>query len=112
MNETIRGFFTCRMRWWLGVGIGGWVLCFGAAFVLTDRESPNPVWIAAAFGTLFCAILSVQLFVKCPRCSQRLGHIAMPLVIPGFKPKPNFCLYCGVSFDEPREQQMSINPIK
>jgi len=67
----------------------------------------------------FGAAIIAMLWINCPRCSARLGQsIAGSLAIPGLRPQPNFCPYCGVSLDEPRMQQTApglkapFNPIR
>jgi hypothetical protein len=108
MNETIRDFVTRRVRGSLLMGIGGWALAGSA--MLMRNPALEPTQIAAGMFMVAGAILNTC-GIKCPRCSTRLGQVVMPLAIPGLKPKPNFCPYCGVSFGELRQPQTTINPI-
>jgi hypothetical protein len=108
MNETIRDFVTRRVRGSLWMGIGGWAIA--ASAMLTGNPTIEPVQTAAGMLMVAGAILNTY-GIKCPRCSTRLGQVVMPLAIPGLKPKPNFCPYCGVSFNEQRQPQTGINPI-
>jgi hypothetical protein len=114
MNETIRDCLTRRVRWTWGIGFACW-LVLPLASVAGLR---NPLIIFAAMAGFLGAMLSM-LWVKCPRCSVRLGQsIAGTLAIPGLKPQPNFCPYCGVSLDERRFKQPAqaanapYNPIR
>jgi hypothetical protein len=76
----------------------------------------NPGFPMLGFLTFGGAIVALQR-IKCPRCVVRLGQLAMILGVPGLKPQPNFCPYCGVSLDEPRTrltpgaQPTAVNPI-
>ena len=76
----------------------------------------NPMVSILGFLTFGGAILAMQ-WIKCPRCSVRLGQIAVTLAVPGLKPQPNFCPYCGVALDEsrasqtPAGQHAPVNPI-
>lgn len=106
MNETIRDYLKWRVRWRVAIAIGGWVVV--AASVGTHVD--NSIASIAGVLTFGGAILSLQ-WIKCPKCSVRLGQIAMTLGVPALKPQPNFCPYCGVSLDEPRSTQTTINPI-
>jgi hypothetical protein len=108
MNETIRDYLKRRVRWCMAVGIGGWVIF--ASSIVTHVD--NPMINILGFVMFGGSILALQWMLKCPRCSVRLGQIAMTLGIPGLKPQPNFCPYCGVSFQEPRSTQTAINPIE
>ena len=115
MNETIRAYLTRRVRWCLANVVGGWVV-FILSGIVAER-SPNPIVLALGALMFGGGAFALQ-WIKCPRCSVRLGQIAITLGIPGLKPKPNFCPYCGVSLDEPRAkqipvgQQVPFNPIR
>jgi hypothetical protein len=112
MNETIRAYIKRRVRWCMAIGIGGWAVIATSIGTRID----NPIVSILGFLMFGGAILALQ-WIKCPRCSVRLGQIAMTLGVPGLKPQPNFCPYCGVSLDEPRakhtpaDQQAPFNPI-
>jgi hypothetical protein len=112
MNQTIRAYIKRRVRWCMAIGIGGWVVIATSIGTRID----NPIVSILGFLMFGGAILALQ-WIKCPRCSVRLGQIAMTLGVPGLKPQPNFCPYCGVSLDEPRakqtpaDQQAPFNPI-
>jgi hypothetical protein len=106
MNETIRDYLKWRVRWRVAIGVGGWVVVAASIGTRVD----NSIVSILGFLTFGGAILALQ-WIKCPRCSVRLGQIAMTLGVPGLKPQPNFCPYCGVNLDEPRSTQTTINPI-
>lgn len=111
MNETMRDRLKRRVRWCIAVDFGGWLL-----FVLgTTTASRQTFPILNIVGSVLFggAILAIQWLVRCPRCSVRLGQVAFTLAIPGLKPQPNFCPYCGVSLDEAPAQPASTtyNPI-
>jgi hypothetical protein len=112
MNETIRAYIKRRVRWCLAIGIGGWVVIATSIGARVD----NPMVSILGFLTFGGAILAMQ-WIKCPRCSVRLGQIAVTLAVPGLKPQPNFCPYCGVALDEsrasqtPAGQHAPVNPI-
>jgi hypothetical protein len=103
MDKTIRNFIKRRV-WALGaVAVSGWLL-FPVSSVI-DQEHHMPV-IGICAALLFGgAILLLQLWVRCPKCSKRLGQtIAMPVALGGKKNAPNFCPYCAVSLDDPMPQ--------
>jgi hypothetical protein len=114
MNESIRSVLKRRVRWCMAIGIGGWLLIATSVSARID----NPAIQVAGFLIFGGAILTLQWVIKCPRCSVRLGQLAMTLGVPGLKPQPNFCPYCGVSLDEPRSPRASVaqatpfNPIR
>jgi len=90
------------------MGIGGWALA--ASAILTRNQATEPIQTAAGMLMFAGALLNMHR-IKCPRCSATLGQVVMRLAIPGLKPKPNFCPFCGVSFSEQRQPQANINPI-
>jgi hypothetical protein len=114
MNQTIRDYLKRRVRWCFAIGITGWLIFATSIGTRTD----NPILNILAVLMFGGAMLTLQWIIKCPRCSVRLGQIAVTLAIPGLKPQPNFCPYCGIGLDEPRlkqlshEQQGPYNPIK
>ena len=85
MNETIRAYIKRRVRWCLAIGIGGLVVIATSIGARVD----NPMVSILGFLTFGGAILAMQ-WIKCPRCSVRLGQIAVTLAVPGLKPQPNF----------------------
>jgi hypothetical protein len=99
VNETIRDYIKRRVRWSMAIGFAGW-LVFGSGIV-TGNQAISPFVDAVGALMFGGAILAMQ-WIKCPKCSTRLGQIGMTLAVPGLKPQPNFCPYCGVSLDEPR----------
>jgi hypothetical protein len=114
MHETIRDYLKRRIRWTMGMAFGAWLLFP----LLRAAGVDNPMVFLVAIVPLGVALISM-LWVKCPRCSTRLGQsIATAVAVPMFSPQPNFCPYCGVSLDEPRRKQpahapqSSYNPIK
>jgi hypothetical protein len=114
MNETIRAYLKRRVRWCLAIGIGGWLIIIATSVGGRDAK---PIVAMLGFLTFGGAIIAMQ-WIKCPRCLVRLGQLAMILGVPGLRPQPNFCPYCGVRLDEPRTpqapdtQQTAVNPIR
>ena len=105
MNESIRDRLKRRVRLIMAIGLGGWLLVAVGMASIHGKEPP-PL-LMAGFIMFAGAIVLLQ-WIRCPRCSARLGQcITMAL---GFslnifgKKAPNFCPYCGVSFDQPCEQ--------
>jgi hypothetical protein len=101
MNETIRDRIKRRVRSWLLIAVGGWLL-FALATAMGRGKTDLPL-IALGFTLFAAAILGIHTTVRCPKCSARLGQtIAMPLAFNiGWSPPINFCPYCGVSLDQP-----------
>lgn len=115
MNETIRSYLKRRTRWSYGVAFGSWLL-----FPLATLSGESArAWVGVAGLVGFGAGILAVNRIKCPRCAVRLGQsIAGTLAVPGLKPQPNFCPYCGVSLDEPRTKPVTdavhqpFNPIR
>jgi hypothetical protein len=119
MNQTIRDYIKGRVRWLFAVGVLGWLTFPLSQFA--GRSQPVGAALPALGMLVFVgAILALNWAVKCPRCRANLGRtIAMTVGLSwGSGPKVNFCPYCGVSLDEPREkqtpaaQQQPFNPIR
>jgi hypothetical protein len=115
MNETIRDYLKRRIRWSMGGAVASWLII---PLSMANGREQLP-WVSAVGVVGFGGAILSMLWIKCPRCSVRLGQsIAGSLGVPWLKPQPNFCPYCGVSLDEPRlkqlshEQQSTYNPIK
>lgn len=122
MNQTIRDYIKRRVRVLFALGVLGW-LTFPLSGLLRHDEPGNKAGVALpALGMLLFlgAILALNWLVKCPRCRANLSRtIAMTVGLSwGSGPKVNFCPYCGLSLDEPREkhiptaQQAPYNPIR
>jgi hypothetical protein len=115
MNETIRNYLKRRIRWSWGVAIASWVV-----FPLSVAAGKEQIaWLDAVGAVGFFGAILSMLWIKCPRCSVRVGQsIAGTLAVPFLKPQPNFCPFCGVSLDEPRVKpvahttQQPFNPIR
>jgi hypothetical protein len=107
MDGTIRDYIKDRVRWCLAIGIAGWLAA--ASDFFWRNQMLTPIVSAAGIIMFGGAILAVQ-WIKCPKCSTKLGQIAMSLAVPGLRPKPNFCPYCGVSLDEPCNQASAARP--
>lgn len=117
MNETIRDRIKRRVRWCMGVALGGWLVFPLATASTAAAGKPRPELMVLGFLLFGGAILALQWLVKCPRCSQRMGQeIGMRIGLSVFRKPPNFCPYCGVSLDEPvtqaKVEMPSQNPIK
>jgi hypothetical protein len=106
MDETIRHYLKRRIRWAFAIGICGWLMFSFSAAVFGPQKD------AAASMTLIMQIAGVAMFggailvmarTKCPKCSVTLGQVGSSIAIP-FVKQPNFCPYCGVSFDEPHQE--------
>lgn len=104
--KTIRMFIKRRVWALTAVGFTSWLL-FALSAALSDattRKHPPPVLAVCAFVLFGAAALFLQLWVRCPKCSRRLGQtIALPVAFGGMK-APNFCPYCGVDLDTPVEK--------
>lgn len=103
MPETMRRSLTRRVRRALVTLILGWLMLPLSMFAFGNRDrSEDPV--ALAFQILgFLMFGGGILFLartKCPKCAATLGQVGMTLGIPFIK-QPNYCPYCGVSFDQP-----------
>jgi hypothetical protein len=109
MSATIRDYIKRRVRWSFAIAILSWLfipLTMGAS------RHGAPAWLPF-FGLLGFAgaILALQFFVRCPRCSARIGQtIGMAVGLSfGSARRVNFCPYCGVSLDTPLQEP--TNPI-
>jgi hypothetical protein len=101
MERTIRNFVRRRVWSLAAVAFGGWLLIATSGILsgVTAKGHPPPVLVICGFVVFGGAILLLQFWVTCPKCSRRLGQtIAMPVAFGG-KKAPNFCPYCGVSLD-------------
>jgi hypothetical protein len=61
-------------------------------------------WVWLTFVPIVAAFLWMNLAIRCPRCGGNLG--TTPAAFPfsfSKKRRFNYCLYCGVSVDEPVE---------
>jgi hypothetical protein len=103
MSETIRQRLKKRGRMMLLVTLAGLLIFGSSAFVGLD--SPQPALVAVGWLLAIGGLVAIR-WIKCPQCRATIGTpIAMPLVFPQFLgAKPNYCLYCGVSLDEPVPQ--------
>jgi hypothetical protein len=116
MQKTIRDQIKRRARWMVVVSFGGFLIIGSTALFGVDR----PQRVIVALGWLiFLGGLVAMRWIKCPKCSARIGQtIAMPLAFPRFLvQRPNHCLYCGVSLDDPMPHAAQVavesqNPIK
>lgn len=99
MRDTIRDRIKRRVRWCAAIGIGGWlILPLGAA--TSGGRLPPPLFVLG-FVLFLGAMLALQYAIKCPRCSTKIGQeIGMRVGLSLWGKQPNFCPYCGVSFDE------------
>jgi hypothetical protein len=99
----------------LGIGVAAWAIM--PIWLSVSHEKDNPIAAVIAVTIFGSAVLWLSYFLKCPRCRTKLGQIAIQLGIGFFRPKPNFCPYCGASFDEAMTQpgtatQVPYNPIR
>ena len=86
------------MFWALGVSVGGLLLVMLTGVIATS--SNTGATIALGFLIVLAAALATR-FIKCPKCSTRLGQqVAMHIALPAGRARFNFCPYCGVSLDE------------
>lgn len=113
MQETIRDRIKRRVRWTMGAAVIGWLLVASPGITGAVRGRPPSFVIGASivgFLLFFGAIASMW-FIRCPKCSARIGHtIAMPVGFSfGVRQRVNYCPFCGVNLDEPIDA--SGNPI-
>ena len=73
------------------VSFGSWVLIAAGYFL--PKGSALQTLVLVAFLCFAGSVLYIIYFVKCPKCSARLGQAMSGMS------KPNFCPGCGVSFD-------------
>lgn len=87
----------------MGIGIGAWLL-FALSIGAPGFRNLEDYGARAAFPfagmLMFGSAMLLLSRQRCPRCKATLGNLAVTLGIP-FVKQPNFCPYCGVSFDEP-----------
>ena len=122
MNETIRDVLKRRVRWCVAVAAAGLVVFIAVPMTaLGQHGQPNAVLVMLGWGLFAAALVSLQWFAaRCPKCSQRMGQeIAMRVALAIRRKPPNYCPYCGVSFDDPLpntkgavEAHDPLNPIK
>lgn len=121
MNQTIRDVVKRRVRWCMAVAAGGLVLFIALPMAaIGEHGRPNVALVMLAWGLFAAALVALQWFAaRCPKCTQRMGQeIAMRVALAIRRKPPNFCPYCGVSFDEPLPDKDSaaspnpLNPIK
>jgi hypothetical protein len=117
MNATIRDYVSRRVRFLFAVAALGWLSFPLSAYLFRGRPNPmsgvTAVLPIVGFAAFIGSIVALNWAVKCPRCLANLGRtIAFPVAVPWGR-KVNFCPYCGVNLDEPRESQSAgINPIR
>lgn len=120
MARTNRDYI--RHRVWISLAIAGagWLMIFSGSMMgrAADQKGPQALFGVVGF-LMFLGALLVAQRVKCPKCSTRLGQVAMLIGVHwGKKRRLNFCPYCGVSLDEssaksePVAQQTPLNPIR
>lgn len=101
--RSIRDFIKLRVRILGAAAFGAWLL-FALSAALSDSavpKHPPPVLAICGFVLFGVAALLLQLWVRCPKCSRRLGQtIALPVAFGGTK-APNYCPFCGVDLDQP-----------
>jgi hypothetical protein len=112
MNQSIRDYIKRRVRWFAAVAVLGWLMVFLGGLFLRGQPMEKLLPLIG-FLVFVGSMLGVQWFARCPRCSARLRQLAFTIGFPVLSQRPNFCPYCGVSLDEPREPQTAgINPIR
>jgi len=92
----VRDYINRRVRLVLGMGFGTCVLLFIVSFFV-PRPLP-PLLISLGIVALVGSVVVGQA-VKCVRCFQRIGNLAVPAAMP-FGRAINFCPYCGARFDD------------
>ena len=122
MNETIRDVLKRRVRWCAAIGAVGFATFIAVPLATIRQHGQPPVPVILLAWCLFVgAMVGLQWFAaRCPKCSRRMGQeIAMRVGLAIRGKPPNYCPYCGVSFDEPLpstkrsiESQNPLNPIK
>lgn len=113
MEKTIRGVLRRRVRIAAAVAFCGWLFLVSFGIVSGNRKSPPGPPFFVGFLVFAGAALGANFWIKCLKCSRRLGKLGFELGFSG-KKAPNFCPYCGVSLDEPvpdPSQASHANPL-
>lgn len=101
MADTIRQYLKRRARRSQMIAGVLWVGLL-AIMVFVPGRKMIP-WFLVGFAAFAGAVL-YGLYARCPKCRAVLGHcVAGRIAFKGGRlfPKPKFCPYCGVSFEEP-----------
>ena len=93
----VRDYVNSRVRIVLGIGVGTCVLLYIVSYFV-PRPLP-PLLISLGVAALVSSVIIGET-VKCVRCLQRIGNLAVPAAMP-FGRAINFCPYCGARFDDP-----------
>ncbi len=102
MNPSIRTYLRRRIGAALGVALGAWLL-IASTQLLDHALSSHAIGAVGLVGVVAFvgAILALNFAARCPKCSARMGQIAMLLVFSwGRRQRVNFCPFCGVNLDE------------
>lgn len=96
MAETIRARLARETRLYLGVAATGWLGFVGCLFV---AKPPAPLMIGAFVAT--CGgLVSLLLFVRCPRCRAHLPQIGFTSAFaPATAARHTHCPGCGAALD-------------
>ena len=104
MPHTIRQQLDRRTR---RAGIVAGILWVGLLAMMIFMHTPAMLpWFLVGFAA-FGGTALYAVYARCPKCRAVLGHCVVGRM--HFKrsrlfARPNFCPYCGVSFDEPCSQ--------
>jgi hypothetical protein len=109
MDETIRDYIKRRVRWTVAIAVLGWILIPISAFLWHGQG--NSAFTLLGFLVFFTAMVSMQWFLRCPKCDARIGQtiaFAVGVTIGFGTSKVKFCPYCGVNLDTPRHQPTNL----
>ncbi len=98
---TIRQVLRSKLRNAIIVFLMGIILFIAGSLVeMTLFNNEVPVMVFIGMGCFVLAQLYIFLFIKCPKCGERLGvTILNTSSVFKFSMRINYCPICGVNFD-------------
>jgi hypothetical protein len=96
LAESIRGRLVRETRVYLGLAAAGWLSFVACLFVPRP-----PAWLMiGAFVATCGGLLSLLVFVRCPRCRAHLPQIGFTSVLaPASAARHTHCPGCGATLD-------------
>jgi len=103
---TIRQFIRRRLAIGYGLVFVGLFVQLGIEY--SGGNSNDLLLLALAFTPCAAGILLVTFGVRCPRCRANLGAVAAGRFAFSRGARMNFCPFCGVSVDAPRDGEKAV----